>query len=103
VTRGDLAEHLLKIVQLYLAGRDPVRSAVILDYAEQRLGLANTQRGAWAQARADLARAQRPEPVRAAVPEAASATPAFIAEVDLARELARAATARSRASSEGGR
>lgn len=96
VSGGDLEEHLLRIVQLYLAGRDPVRASVILDYAEGRLGPKVARKAAWREARAEAARSQLPEPPRPPAPSPSPAALALTAEVELARDLARAATVRSR-------
>ena len=96
VSGGDLEEHLLKIVQLYLAGRDPVRASVILDYAEGRLGARVARKPAWREARAELVRAQQPEAPRPPVVASSPADRALASDVALARELAHAVTIRSR-------
>jgi tetratricopeptide (TPR) repeat protein len=95
VTRGDLDDHLLRIVQLYLAGRDPVRAAVILDYAEQRLGAKATRKADWRELRGELARAQHVDPLATAPRPPDPALPVLASEVALARDLAHAAYVRS--------
>ena len=93
----ELNAHLLKTVELYLEGRDLIRAEAIFDYAEGRLGAGSTSTGSWRAVRGTL-RGRRLEPRPTLIP-AMSSVPVEMLEsnVGLARELARAAAARSRA------
>jgi hypothetical protein len=93
VPRAELGEHLLRIVTLYLVARDPVRAAVVLEYAEGKLGGANA--GRWVQVRRQLGR--RPQkPERLAV-ERRPSLEALSSDVALTTDLARATALRSKA------
>ena len=96
VAHAHLADHLLEVVRLYLAARDPIRAAVVLEYAEGKLGAASRS-GGWVAVRRQLNR-----------PGAVSAAPAapivdevameqLSTQVSLSTELARAAATHSRA------
>lgn len=97
VRPGDLEPHLLRIVELYLVARDPVRAQFVLEYAEQRLGAASLKRQGWQKARRRL----EPRSPRGAdkppAPAIADRLPALTDEIAISRELARAASVRSAA------
>lgn len=102
VPPGELSSHLLEIINLYLAAKDPVRAAVVLEYAEGKLGV-GTRKANWDQARKKIARRQFDRVITAAPsgPRVA-VTPvqtfdALATEVALSTDLARAAAARSKA------
>ena len=99
VPAPELSAHLLEIIRMYVAARDPVRATVVLEYAEGKLGAA-THGGGWSSARRQLGRhsgttvAAPPSPERAA-----EALEALSTQVSLSTDLARAASLRSRAAS----
>lgn len=101
VPKAQLNPHLLRVAELYLHGRDFVRANVILEYAEQKLGKDLTSRAGWAGIRKrinafahpDLAGAQAAEKKTQA---AALSVSELENNVQLAAELARAASVRSR-------
>lgn len=96
VPRAQLSAHLLEIVSLYLAAGDRVRAAVVLEYAQGKLGAA-AQSGGWVAARRQLSRRQGTTvaPPAAVVDDAQLAE--LAAQVSLSTDLARAAAVRSRA------
>lgn len=96
VPAAELPVHLLEIVRLYLSARDPVRAAVVLEYAEGKLGAA-TQRGAWSAARRQLGRGARSTVAAPTADRSAEALEALSTQVSLSTDLARAASLRSRA------
>jgi hypothetical protein len=97
VPRAELSEHLLNIVRLYVAARDPVRAAVVLEYAEGKLGAA-TRVGGWASARRQLGRASGTTVAAPVSPVTdAAALDELSSQVSLSADLARAAAARTRA------
>jgi hypothetical protein len=102
VPKAQLAPHLLRIVDLYLSGRDFVRANVVLEYAEGKLGREATSRQGWAIARrriASLAHPQDAHPPKVAAPTAAESSVSLAelnSNVTLAAELARATFVRSR-------
>lgn len=96
VPASALAPHLLEIIRLYLAARDPVRAAVVLEYAEGKLG-AVTQGEPWASARRQLHRRARPAVAAPSAQASAEALEALSTQVSLSTDLARAASLRSRA------
>jgi hypothetical protein len=94
-----LGPHLLRVVELYLSSRDYVRANVILEYAENKLGKPNTSGKGWAVARRRielLAHPPAPKPPPTPAVESPSISE-LSTNVDLARELARSASLRSRA------
>jgi tetratricopeptide (TPR) repeat protein len=95
VPREELAAHLLRITQLYLAGGDRVRAEVVIDYAQQKLGAAETSGAAWRQSRAAMTRKTMSAPAPR-VERHADLTK-LEADVGLSADLARAAALRSRA------
>ena len=99
VPRAELPAHLLRVAQLYLAGNDRVRAAVIAEYAESKLGLGALSGPAWLRVRQQVARVRPTAPVarpRQGAPVAPT-LPQLESDVSLAAELARAAALRSRA------
>ncbi len=95
VPPGELSPHLLGAVELYLEGRDPIRAEAIFDYAESRLGVGVTSKGQWSLVRRAL-KGLRVEPT-SETPVSSVPVELLETNVGLARELARAASARSRA------
>lgn len=96
VPRAELAEHLRQVIELYLAARDPVRAAVVLEYAEGKLGGA-TRSAAWSRVRRQLDRGPAPAaPVRT-LADFTAALEALSDDVALSTDLARATAVRSRA------
>ncbi|MDP2271438.1 MAG: hypothetical protein Q8N23_20220 [Archangium sp.] len=94
VPGAELSSHLLGIIKLYVAARDPVRATVVLEYAEGKLGSV-TRKGEWTSARRQLGRRAMVRPV----PERSTeALDALSAQVSLSTDLARAASLRSKAS-----
>jgi hypothetical protein len=97
VEKVDLPGHLLRVIQLYLAARDAVRAAVILDYAESRLGRAATSASQWQAVRTRLrGRVVADAGIAKATKEPPSLE-SLQTTVSLAADLARAAAVRSRA------
>lgn len=94
VPARELPQHLLEVVRLYLAARDPVRAAVVLEYAEGKLGPA-TQTAGWNTARRMLGR--RAGSRIAAPSSSPEQLEALSSQVSLSTDLARAASLRSRA------
>ncbi len=94
VPGAELSSHLLGIIKLYVAARDPVRAAVVLEYAEGKLGSV-TRNGEWSSARRQLGLRVRPRP---SLDRTTEALDALIAQVSLSTDLARAASLRSKAS-----
>ncbi|MDP1824565.1 MAG: hypothetical protein Q8L48_15020 [Archangium sp.] len=94
VPAAELSAHLLEIVRLYLAARDPVRATVVLEYAEGKLG-AGAYRGGWNGARRQLGRRAG---TAVAAPTVERSLEALSTQVSLSTDLARAAALRSRAS-----
>lgn len=92
VSKAELPSHLLRIVSLYLAAKDPVRAAVVLEYAESKLGGART--ASWNQVRRQLGRAPVSRPTVAAP---SLSLDVLSDDVALTTELARATALRSKA------
>lgn len=97
IPRAELSEHLLEIVRLYVAARDPVRAAVVLEYAEGKLG-ATTRAGGWVSVRRQLGGRSNTTAVAPVVSATDDrALEELSSQVSLSTDLARAAAARSRA------
>lgn len=92
----ELDAHLRRAVELYLEAADAVRAGAIYDYAETRLGRQAVSRGAWRLVRSKLKGGQRAAQ-RPAAPVSSMPVAALETNVELAKDLARAAAARSRA------
>jgi hypothetical protein len=99
IPKPELSAHLLKVVELFVAGRDPVRASVILEYADTTLGAA-TNTAAWKPMKKLLQPGPRREaPLTASreVKKSGPTTAELELSVGLAQELAKAAELRSRA------
>ncbi len=94
VPGAELSSHLLGIIELYVAARDPVRATVVLEYAESKLGKV-TRKGGWSSARRQLGRRALARPSSERTTQSLEA---LSAQVSLSTDLARAASLRSKAS-----
>lgn len=91
-----LDAHLQRVARLYLLANDAVRAGFVLEYAEQRLSPAVLRTAPWRK----LQRALAPKSTAsrsAPRPTVAQQLPALSDEVELSRELARAAQLRAAA------
>lgn len=95
VPKADLGAHLQRIVELYLAAGDRVRAEAILDYADAKLGPGGTKSSVWKMTRKRVGTRHATVGITPVVDDAA--LEAFSSEVTLSTDLARAASARSRA------
>lgn len=96
VTKAKLPQHLLSVTELYLEAGDAVRAAVVLEYAETKLGSA-ARSGAWAATRRQLARLEEGPPPAKPQVDPSAAMAALSDSVALSTDLARAVKARSMA------
>lgn len=96
VPKAELPEHLLRVIELYLAARDTVRAGVVLEYAEVKLG-AVTQGARWNAVRKALHHKPITPPAEPAVADSTTALEALSDDVSLSTDLARATKARSQA------
>jgi tetratricopeptide (TPR) repeat protein len=96
----ELDRHLQHVARLFLAARDVVRAGTIVEYASQKLAPSAFRTRAWASLqRAATVERARPGPSAKASPTLAARLPDLTADVELSRELARAAQVRSAAAS----
>lgn len=96
--REALDRHLQRVARLYLAAKDPVRAQFVIEYAEQKLTAAELRSQSWAQVRKGLT--PRPAVAVSSKPRAppiADRIPAMTTDVEISKELARAAQARATA------
>ncbi len=96
--REELDRHLQRVARLYLAAKDPVRAQFVIEYAEQKLSASELRSKTWSQVRKSLT----PKTVVAVTskPRAAPIAdriPAMTTDVEISKELARAAQARATA------
>lgn len=96
--REELDRHLQHVARLYLAARDPIRAQFIIEYAEQKLTASELRSKSWAQVRKSLT----PKPAAAAPSKPrttpiADRIPMMTTDVEISKELARAAQARASA------
>lgn len=96
VPRAELPEHLLRVIELYLAAHDTVRAAVVFEYAEVKLG-AVTQGVRWNAVRKALNHKTTLPPAETTVADSTAALAALSDDVSLSTDLARATKARSQA------
>jgi len=69
VPKRKLAGHLLRIAQLYLDAKDPIRAEVVADFAARRLTPKVLGAKEWTEVRAALRRMSREPPAPAGAPE----------------------------------
>jgi hypothetical protein len=93
VTPEQAPDHLLRTVELYLAGRDRPRARLVLDYAETRLLARQLATPRWIAARRQLASGSDDEP---APPDHRERLAREMLTAEATRDLAEAVTALSR-------